>query len=95
MTTPTKTDQWQPATDSTATLTDREGRWVMTSHVNKSPWCLTFFIGSITIAEISFSSKKPYLIMWHKQEGPFDSVSDAMRRMHQLLKSPPDTGETS
>jgi len=66
----------------------------MTSQVVKSPWCLTFFIGAITVAEITFSDKKPHLIMWHKQEGPFDSVGDAMKRMHQLLKLPPDEKES-
>lgn len=67
----------------------QEGRWVMTSQVVKSPWRLTFFIGAITVAEISFVAKKPHLYMWHKNEGPFTTVSDAMKRMHQLLKLPP------
>lgn len=71
----------------------QEGRWIMTSQIVKSPWCLTFFIGAITVAEISFIGKKPYLSMWHKKEGPFASVGNAMRRMHQLLKLPPDEQE--
>lgn len=68
-----------------------EGRWVMTSQVTKSPWSLTFYIGAITVAEIIFiGANKPHLRMWHKEEGPFTSVADAMREMHRLLKSPPD-----
>ena len=67
-----------------------EGRWVMLSQVRKDPWLLTFYIGAITIAEIYFVNKRPRLRMWDKEEGPFDSVSNAMRRMHQLLKLPPE-----
>lgn len=66
----------------------------MTSHLQKKPWCLTFYIGAITVAEIFFEGKGPHLLMWHKQEGPFATVGNAMRRMHQLLKSPPDEQET-
>ena len=68
-----------------------EGRWVMTSKRTIDPtWCLTFSIGSIPVAKIHFENRKPYLWMWHKQEGPFASVGNAMRRMHQLLKLPPE-----
>lgn len=68
-----------------------EGRWVMTSKVTRDPaWLLTFYIGAITVAEIYFVGKGPVLHMWHKEEGPFASVSNAMRRMHQLLKLPPE-----
>lgn len=63
--------------------------WVMTSHVRHRPWCLTFFIGSITIAEIRFDNKKPWLYMWDQPEGPFETVSAAMTRMHERLNSPP------
>lgn len=68
----------------------QEGRWVMTSQVRQSPWLLTFYIGAIPIAEIYFVNKGPRLKLWGKEEGPFASVSNAMRRMHQLLKSPPE-----
>lgn len=68
-----------------------EGRWVMTSRVTREPsWLLTFYVGAVTVAEIFFVSRRPYLRMWHKEEGPFATVGNAMRRMHQLLKLPPE-----
>jgi hypothetical protein len=77
-----------PAKSEDAPVT--EGRWVMSSHVRHAPWLLTFYIGAIPIAEIYFVYKKPFLKLWDREEGPFDSVSAAMRRMHELLKSPPE-----
>ena len=73
-----------------------EGRWVMTSSVTRDPgWRLTFHIGAIKVAYIEFVSKKPCLFMFDKVEGPFASVSNAMRRMHQLLKLPPEEKKES
>lgn len=68
-----------------------EGRWIMTSKRTVDPfWCLTFFIGNLPIAKIFFDHKKPYLKILDKIEGPFASVGNTMRRMHQLLKMPPE-----
>lgn len=62
----------------------------MTSQVTKGPWLLTFRIGALEIARIHFEGKKPHLWAWDRHEGPFESVSAAMARMHELLKSPPE-----
>lgn len=65
--------------------------WVMHSKVTHKPWCLTFYIGAVQIAEISFhANKKSWLCMWGERFGPFNTVSAAMTKMHELLNSPPD-----
>jgi hypothetical protein len=68
-----------------------EGRWVMTSQITKDPWTLTFFIGAIPVAKVFYSGQSRIMLrMMHKSEGSFASISDAMKRMHQLLKLPPE-----
>lgn len=75
-----------------------EGRWVMTSVVTRDPeWLLTFRIGAIRVATIHFRTNKLVeLNMWGRPSEFFaepKSVSRAMTRMHELLKSPPPNQE--
>lgn len=63
--------------------------WVMTSQVTKAPWLLTFSIGALPVALIYFENKKPVLETLDRKVRRFDSVSDAMKQMHELLNSPP------
>ena len=65
--------------------------WVMHSKVTHRPWCLTFYIGSVEIANVTFIGKRqPWLHINGQVTGPFESVSAAMTEMHRLLNSPPD-----
>lgn len=64
--------------------------WIMHSEVRRHPWRLTFSIGQVPIAQIDFDNKKPYLhTLDTRVQGPFDSVSAAMKRMHEMLNNPP------
>lgn len=63
--------------------------WIMNSEVTRRPWLLTFRIGSLPVALIHFEDKKPVLeILGHTLTG-FKTVSEAMKKMHELLNSPP------
>lgn len=69
-------------------------KWVMTSQIKKDPWELRFFIGAVQVAEFSFVGKDTLSGRFggHISEiftGP-DAVSSGMKRMHELLSSPPN-----
>lgn len=65
----------------------------MTSTVEKDPWLLTFRIGAVKIAEVSFlSNKVVQLRMWGASPvfAEPQAVKKAMTHMHELLRSPPN-----
>lgn len=69
-------------------------KWVMTSQTKKDPWELRFFIGAIQVAEFAFVGKDRLAGRFggHASEifTGSDAVSSGMKRMHELLSSPPD-----
>ncbi len=68
--------------------------WIMHSEVTRRPWRCRFYIGSIVVADIVYDNRKPWLILHEARcEGPFATVSDAMKRMHELLNNPPPVKE--
>lgn len=73
------------------------GKWVMTSVVTRDPWCLTFYIGAVPVAQMNFIGKGVLeMSMLDRKPEHFTgtkAVSLAMHRMHLLLRSPPPGGE--
>lgn len=66
--------------------------WIMTSEVQHDPWLLTFRIGEVRVAEVTFETNKVVLLrMWDWSETFHEpkAVSQAMTAMHRRLKTPP------
>lgn len=73
------------------------GKWVMSIRKVGPPGTeFHVYIGAVKIAEIAFNSKAPkfkcYMRFFGFEMKDYLSMSDALKDLHRLLKSPPPPG---
>lgn len=84
-------------TETEAKPQDRpQGQWVMAVKKQTQPTEFYVYIGNVKIAEIAFHRSAPkwkcYMRLFGYQIKDYLSMSDALRDLHKLLKSPPPEG---